>query len=196
MTVPAWPAEPSPVVRGDWRERLALATDLAMIGVVATVLALPLITAPAALAAGSVAVRARYRDGRIPPWRSLTAAYRRGVLPGMTALPAVALLALDLAAVRGGRVPGGTPLFAVTTVAAIWLTGVGTLTLAMLGRALPWREAARQAWNRPWCASALAVINLVAVFLALTVPATIPLVIGFHLFAAHMLADRLAPPLV
>ena len=36
--------------------------------------------------------------------------------------------------------------------------------------------------------------GMVALFLALSVPATMPLVIGFQLFAAHMIADRLAAP--
>ncbi|GAA2883845.1 hypothetical protein Acy02nite_07640 [Actinoplanes cyaneus] len=196
MTIPRteWPAEEAPPARADWRDRLALATDLALIGIGTTVLALPVITAPAALVAGSAAVRGRYLDGRIPSWRPLLRIYRRGLLPGLAVLLIVAALILDLAAVRGGRVPGGTPLFALTTAVTVWLSGVAAVTVAALGRTpdLPWREAARWAWNQPRCAAALAVTNLLAIFLALVVPATVPLVIGFHLFATHMLTDRLS----
>ncbi|WP_433790454.1 hypothetical protein [Actinoplanes sp. CA-252034] len=62
----------------------------------------------------------------------------------------------------------------------------------------PWKAALSWAWSRtsarPWAAIAPALAGVLAFFLALSVPATIPLVIGFHLFAAHMISDRLAPP--
>ncbi|WP_436529854.1 hypothetical protein [Actinoplanes sp. HUAS TT8] len=192
---PAWPAEDAPPARVDWRERLALGTDLALIGIAVTVLALPVITAPAALVTGSAAVRGRYLDGRFPGWRPLLRIYRRGLLPGLPILLAVAALGLDLAAVRGGWVPGGPPLLALTALVVIGLSGVAALTLAALGRSpgLPWRAAARWAWDQPRCAAVLALINVIAFFLALAVPVTVPLVVGFHLFAVHMLTDRLAP---
>ncbi len=81
----------------------------------------------------------------------------------------------------------------ITAAVTIWLSGVAALTVAALGRTpdQPWREAARWAWDHPKCATALAVINVITLFLALAVPATVPLVIGFHLFATHMLTDRL-----
>ncbi|GIF04117.1 hypothetical protein [Actinoplanes siamensis] len=189
----AWPTEEPPAARVDWRDRTALATDLALIGTAVTVLALPLVTLPAALATGSAAVRGRYLDGHLPPWRRLFQIYRRAVLPGLATLLAAAALALDLAAVRGGWVPGGPPLLAVTTLAVIGLSGVAALALAHLGRTpdLPWREAARRPGNHPKCVAALALTNVVAFFLALAVPVTVPLVLGFHLFAIHMLTDRL-----
>jgi hypothetical protein len=173
---------------------MALATDLALIGIGVTVLALPLITAPAALAAGSTAVRGRYLDGRIPDWRLLLRVYRRGILPGLPVLLAVAALVLDLAAVRGGWVPGGPLLLTITAMAAIWLAGVAALTLVALGRTpdQSWRAAARWAWDHPKCVAALSLTGVIALFLALAVPVTVPLVIGFHLFAVHMISDRLA----
>ncbi|BCY12622.1 hypothetical protein [Actinoplanes sp. L3-i22] len=193
---PVWPAEEAPPPRADWRDRMALATDLALIGIGATILALPLITAPAALVTASAAVRGRYLDGRLPSGRLLLRVYRRGVLPGLPVLLAAAALLLDLAAVRGGWVPGGPPLLALTTLATIWFAGVAALTVAALGRdpERSWRDAARWSWNHPKCVAALSATNLIAFFLALAVPITVPLVIGFHLFATHMLADRLAPP--
>ncbi|GLW31585.1 hypothetical protein [Actinoplanes regularis] len=191
---PDWPAEEPPPARPDWRERLTLATDLALIGLAVTVLALPLVTAPAALAAGSAAVHGRYSDGRLPPWRPLLRQYRRSILPGLPGLLAAIVLVIDLAAVRGGSVPGGPVLLAVTALATIWLAGAAALVLVALGRDpdLPWLTAARWAGNRPKCATALAGLGLIAFFLALAVPVTFPVVIGFHLFAIHMVSDRLA----
>ncbi|GIF14345.1 hypothetical protein Ate01nite_43770 [Actinoplanes teichomyceticus] len=189
-----WPAEKAPPARADWRDRLTLATDLALIGIAVTALALPVVTAPAALAAGSAAVHDRCRDGRLPGWRPVLRQFRRGILPGVPALSAAAALLIDLIAVRGGGVPGGPVLFAVTGVVAVWLSGVAALTLVALGRApdRTWRAAAAWAWDRPKCATALAVTGVIAFFLALAVPVTLPLVIGFHLFAIHMISDRLA----
>ncbi|MEV6350418.1 hypothetical protein [Actinoplanes sp. NPDC051851] len=192
---PRWPEEETPLARPDWRERLALAADLALIGFAVTFFALPVLTAPAALATGSTAVHHRYRNGRFPDWGPLLRQYRRAILPGLPVLLAAALLAIDLTAVRGGWVPGGPLLLTITTLATLWLSGLATLTLVTLGRdpALPWRAAARWSWDRPRATAALAATTLFALFLALAVPVTTPLVIGFHLFAAHVLADRLAP---
>ncbi|BCJ40540.1 hypothetical protein GCM10010168_81260 [Actinoplanes ianthinogenes] len=186
--------EEPPPVRADWRDRLTLATDLALIGIAVTVLALPLVTAPAALVTGSAAVHGRYRGGRLPSWRPMLRQYLRGILPGLPALLAASALLIDLTAVRNGWVPGGRPLLAITVVAAVYLSGVAALTLVALGRSpdLPWRAAARWSWDRPKCATTLAATGLIALLLTLTVPVTLPLVIGFHLFALHMIADRLA----
>ncbi|SDS12511.1 hypothetical protein [Actinoplanes derwentensis] len=190
-----WPVEAAPELRLDWRERFALGTDLALIGVVVTVAGLPLLTLPAALAAGSTAVRHRYEHGRLPGFRSLLRRFGRALLPGMPFAVAAALLLIDLMALSRGWVPGGTPVLVVTAVAATWLAGVATLTLVAIGRETPspLRWAWERATTRPWSALAPALAGVLAFFLALSMPATIPLVIGFHLFAAHVISDRLAP---
>jgi hypothetical protein len=41
----------------DWRDSLRLAADLALLGIVVTLLSLPLLTAGAAVATGSYAIR-------------------------------------------------------------------------------------------------------------------------------------------
>jgi hypothetical protein len=107
---------------------------------------------------------------------------------------------VDLVALSRGWVPGGTPVLVVTGTAAAWLAGLATLALVAAGRSpeTPWRTLLGWAWNqattRPWTAFAPALAGVLAFFLALSVPATIPLVIGFHLFATHVISDRLAPP--
>ena len=187
------------MVRPDWRERFALATDLALIGIVVTIAALPVLTAPAALAAGSVAVRRRYRDERFPPLRELLRHFRQTLASGVLALLAVlagtAVLGLDLVAVRQGWVPGGPALLAATVGAAVWLSGLLTLTLVELGRepGTAWRAAWRRATRRPWCALAVALTGLVVAFLTYVLPPALPILLGFHLFAAHVITDRLTP---
>ncbi|MEV0901194.1 hypothetical protein [Actinoplanes sp. NPDC049802] len=197
---PNWPHEDEPPIRPDWRERFALGADLALIGIGVTVAALPLLTLPAALAAGSTAVRHRYHTGSLPEFRPLLRQFRRTLLPGVPVVLVAALLLLDLIALSRGWVPGGAPMLALTGAVVTWLAGVATLTLVAGGRdpSQPWRTAAGWAWglavSRPWSAVAPALAGVLAFFLGLSVPATIPLVIGFHLFAAHVISDRLAPP--
>ncbi|WP_309238336.1 hypothetical protein [Actinoplanes aureus] len=196
--MPDWPAEDAPAARPDWRERLALGTDLALIGFLVTVAALPVLTAPAALAAGSAAVRHRYTTGGLPPVRPLLRLYRRTILPGLPVLLVAMALLVDLVAISRGWVPGGPVLFTATAAVAAFLGGFATLAVVAIGRdpSRPLRDAAGWAWQsataRPWTALAPALAGVLAFFLALTVPATIPLVVGFHLFAAHVISDRLA----
>lgn len=200
MTVlPNWPQEDAPAARPDWRERLALATDLALIGFLTTVAALPVLTAPAALAAGSAAIRHRYTTGSLPAVRPLLNLYRRTFLPGIPVLLVAVVLLVDLVAISRGWVPGGAVLFLATAAVAAFLGGFATLTVVAIGRepSRQLREAAGWAWQsattRPWTALAPALAGVLAFFLALSVPATIPLVVGFQLFAAHVISDRLAP---
>ncbi|MBW6439662.1 hypothetical protein KZ829_38635 [Actinoplanes hulinensis] len=186
-------------MRPDWRERFALGTDLALIGIGVTVAALPVLTLPAALAAGSTAVRHRYHAGSLPAFRPLLRQFRRTLLPGVPVVLVAALLLIDLVALSRGWVPGGTPMLVITAAVVTWLAGVTTLTLVAGGRdpSQSWKAAIGWAWgqavSRPWSAIAPALAGMLAFFLALSVPATIPLVVGFHLFAGHVLSDRLAP---
>ncbi|GAA1634417.1 hypothetical protein [Actinoplanes couchii] len=195
MTDLRWPVDEEPRTRPDWRERFALGTDLALIGIVVTVAGLPLLTLPAALAAGSVAVHHRYTTGRLPGFRPLLRRFGRTLLPGIPFAVAAALLLLDLVALSRGWVPGGAPVLVLTTAIVAWLAGAATLILVGVGRdtTAPASWAWQQATARPWSALAPALAGALAFFLALSMPATIPLVIGFHLFAAHVISDRLAP---
>ena len=71
--------------RQPWRDTVRVAADLALLGIVVTAAALPVVTAGAAVATGSAALhhfltRDRWPDGR-DAWR----AFRRGLLPGLGA---------------------------------------------------------------------------------------------------------------
>jgi hypothetical protein len=195
-----WPEEAPTPVRRDWRDSFAAMADLALIGILVTVAALPVVTAASALRTGSVAVRHRYTTGGLPPVRPLLTAFRRGLWKGavVTALAvlAAALLALDLAALASGAVPGGTPLLIVTAAVVPWLVGVAVATIVHCGRHpdAGWRAAVRWAVRlAPHRSLPAGLAVALAGFLALAIPATIPLLPGFALFAAHVLTDRLSP---
>ena len=71
-------------MRRDWRETVALAADVALVGILVTAAAVPLVTAGAALRTGSVAMRAIVAgDGvdRGTLWR----VFKGSLLPGCAA---------------------------------------------------------------------------------------------------------------
>ena len=102
-------------------DRFALFSECLLTGVWITVAALPLVTFPAAFAAGTRHLR-RHLDGEQGGLREfardLRAAARGGWVAGASVWAAAALLALDLAAVRAG-LPGGPFVGAVGILAMI-----------------------------------------------------------------------------
>jgi hypothetical protein len=187
-------------LRTDWRDTLSTATDLALIGIAVTLAAAPLVTAGAAVRTGSLAVSRVVEGERRPPAGELWRAFRRSLLPGLAAavvvLAAAALLVVDLVALARGRVPGGPVAIALTGCVAAGLAAVAALTVVLLGRdgdagwlaALRW--AAGTAGRRPGTAAGTVAVLALAGVLAVLVPATIPLVPGFALFALHVVARR------
>ncbi|MEU4776047.1 hypothetical protein, partial [Micromonospora sp. NPDC023644] len=133
--------------RRDWRDVLTDATDLAVLGIALTLAALPVVTAAAAVGAASAAVHDRYSVGSWPSARESLTRYGRGLLPGagvsVLAVAALGLLAVDLAALAGGRVPGGAPLLLVTVAVAAALAGYAALVVVEVGRrgGRGWRDA-------------------------------------------------------
>lgn len=118
----------------DWRDSLRLAADLALLGIVVTLLSLPLVTAGAAVATGSHAIHHLMTEGRWPSFADCWQAFRTRLRPGLVAGPAVAvatvLIVLDVAGLRRGAVPGGGPaLAAVLTAAALAAGYVGLLAV-------------------------------------------------------------------
>ncbi|MGC9664968.1 hypothetical protein ACNTMW_00220 [Planosporangium sp. 12N6] len=195
-------AVPGPVPRPDWRDHLRDATDVALVGFAVTVAALPVLTAPAAVAAGSAALAYRLDRDRLPTARQAGGWFVRALLPGVAAcgVAAVAalLVALDVAAVRTGRVPGGAPVLVATALAAAAGVGVAALTVVAVGRTRcrGWWAALRGAVAttaaRPAAPAAAAGTVALAALLAWLLPATTPLVVGFGLFGLHVVARRLA----
>lgn len=189
-------------VRPDWREGLSVAADLALIGIAVFLAAVPVLTAGAAVRTGSVAVRCVVDGERVPSIVDLWQVFRRALLPGAVAsvvvLAAVGLLAVDLALLSSGRVPGGTLLLVVTGVVAGTAAALAALTAVRLGRAPEdtWRAATKWAFvaarRAPVAVVAAAGVLALAAVIAVLVPVTAPLLVGVALFALHVVTLRLA----
>ena len=181
----------------DWQNSLRLAGDLAFLGIVVTLLSLPVLTAGAAVATGSAAVHQLVNHGRWLPVADLWATFRRRLLPGLAAGPlvlvAAVLVALDVAALRRGAVPGGGALVAVVLTAAA--AGAGFVGLVAVAAGSEGHGAVRRAWalalGRPVALPAAAGVIVLATVLALLVhPALVPVLAGYVLFALHVATRR------
>jgi uncharacterized membrane protein YesL len=183
----------------DWRDSLRLAADLALLGIVVTLLSLPLLTAGAAVAAGSQAIRHLIANGRWPSLADCWRTFRTRLIPAMPAGPialaAITLIALDIAGLRRGAVPGGGPALAAVLTASALVAGYAALVAVQWG--MSERRAAREALtlalNRPMTAVAAAAVLAVAVVLAALVhPALVPVLAGYVLFALHVVTPKVA----
>ena len=189
-------------MRRDWRETVRLATDLALLGFLVTLAALPLVTAGAAAATGSAAVHHHLEHDRWPTARASWATFRRSLGPGLLAGLAVAAAALlvvvDVLAVRSGSVPGGAPLLALTVLLAAAGAGYGAVTVVGVG-ADPehsWRAALGTLAGRGRAAAAASgVVMLTTLLAALVHPVLVPVLAGYALFAVHVVTRRLSSAL-
>jgi uncharacterized membrane protein YesL len=187
-------------VRPDWREALSVASDLALIGIAVFAVCLPVLTAGAAVRTGSVAVRHVVDGERVPSVADLWRLFRRALLPGAAAtvvvLVVAGLLALDVAALSSGRVPGGFVVLAATAVVAAALAAFAGLTTVRLGRESgdTWRDASAWAFaaarRAPATAPATAGVLALVTVIVFLVPITAPLLVGFTLFALHVVVRR------
>jgi hypothetical protein len=180
------------------------ASDLALLGIATTVAAVPLVTAGAALASASVAVREWSANERMPSLTEGLARLRRGLLPGLAAslvgAAVTLLLLLNGSALARGAVPGGTPVLIGTVVVGVLWAGFAGLTLVEVGArdGRGWREAARSAGRtslaRPLVPAVLGLVVAVGGFLGLVLPFLAPVMVGYLLFALHATARRLSAP--
>lgn len=124
----------------------ALFGEVLLIGVLVTLVSLPVVTLPAALAAGIRHLR-RFVAAEASPVSAFWADVRRAVLPGAlvglvaTVLALVLLLDIDLA--RSGLLPGGA---VIEVVGWIGLAAVSVVVLSAAGAWSPergWRPALR-----------------------------------------------------
>lgn len=188
-----------------------LAGDLALVGVLVTVGSLPVLTAGAAIATGSAAIHHQLEHGRWPDAAELWLIFRRSLVRGLVVGPAllvaVALVAIDVVALRRGVVPGGAPALTVVLLAFSLAAGWAALAAVQAGAVLsaavqpgPDFAAFRTSWRysvtRPAAPVAAAAVLLVAVILAVLIhPVLTPVLAGFVLFALHVVARRLPSPL-
>ncbi|MFE5912578.1 hypothetical protein ACFQ6B_26335 [Streptomyces wedmorensis] len=189
--------------RGRFLARFEVFAECLLTGVWIAVAALPLVTLPAALAAGATHLRRSTGDQQAGLRffaADLRAALRDGGWStGLGYAAALALVGADLALVRALPVPGGRPTAALAALAALWLT-VTLLRAATAWRpGLRWRSllgpAARRALRDP--AGSLLVICGLAVTVAsasLSAPLAPPalgILLASTLAAEHRLT---APP--
>ncbi|WP_344127134.1 hypothetical protein [Luedemannella flava] len=196
-------SEPEIGAGRDWRDTLRNGADLALAGIVTFVVAAPIVTAGAALATASAAIAEFCRTERFPSTGDSARRFGRGILPGLgasvVALVLVWLFALNLQLLREGTVPGGGALIAATTIVGVLVLGVAGLTLVEIGRAggKGWRSAARAAVDvalrRPVVALAEGGVLSLAVLLAVLIPVCAPILLGYALFALHVVARRFLP---
>jgi hypothetical protein len=187
-------------MRRDWRETVRLATDLALLGFMVTLAALPLVTAGAAVAAASAAVHHHLEHDRWPTARACWSVFRRAFVPGLLAGLAVAtaalLLVVDVLAVRSGTVPGGTPLLALTVLLGAAAASYGALVIVAIGTEPERgrRAVAACVAGRGRAAAGAGGVVLLTTLLALLVhPMLVPVLAGYALFALHVVTRRLSP---
>ncbi|WP_431881307.1 hypothetical protein [Micromonospora chalcea] len=191
--------------RGDWRDTLREATDLALLGFAVALAALPVLTLAPALATASAALHDRSVTGSWPDARTSLARFGRALPAGLAvsavALAAVALLTADLVALATGRVPGGGPALALTAVVVAVLLGYAGLVTVAVGRSggRGWRTAARDVARtcpqRPGVWAAASGICALAVLLGVLVtPVAVTILGGYALAALHALDARRPVP--
>ncbi|MCO8271050.1 hypothetical protein M1L60_10640 [Actinoplanes sp. TRM 88003] len=183
----------------DWRDSVRLGADLALLGVLMTMACLPVLTAGAAVGTASAALDRLLTVGRWSTAAECWADFRTRLVPGLYAGPLVLaaawLLAIDVAALRRGSVPGGPAMIAAVLLAAAVGVGFAALVAGLAGpsHAHAVRRAAALAAVRPRAlAATTGVVVVVAALAALVHPAVLPVLAGFALFAVHAVLVRVA----
>lgn len=183
----------------DWRDSLRLAADLALLGILVTLAALPVVTAGAAVGAGSAALVWLLTIGRWPTaaecWDSFRSRLVPGLLAGPVALAAAWLIGLDVMALRRGVVPGGTAMIVAVVLAAAVGTGFAALVAGLAGQSPTHavRRAGALVAQRPAALAATTGVVLVAAALAAFVhPVLLPVLAGYALFAVHAVLVRIS----
>jgi hypothetical protein len=170
------------------------AADLAILGFLTVLAALPIVTAGAALLTASRAVDHFLRHDSWPGPRAVAADLRASFVPGLALLPAGGLLVADLLALRSGRVPGGVPMLVAVAIAGLAAAGLGGMVLVSAARFrlhAAVRDALRTAGSLPGRVAATASVLAVAGTLVVLVhPVLIPVLLGYTLFALHVLGKR------
>ncbi|MEV4719398.1 hypothetical protein AB0J94_19575 [Micromonospora noduli] len=191
--------------RRDWRDVARDAADLALLGILLTLAAVPLLTAAAAAGTASAAVHDWTRTGSWPSARTTVRRFGRAVLPGvpvsLLALAGAALLVADLAALATGRVPGGTAALLVTALIAAGLAGYAGLVVVEVGGngGGQWRASARSAaracLDAPTRWAALTgVVALAGLLTVLVTPVAVPILAGYTVAALHAVTVRRPVP--
>ncbi|HEX5856566.1 MAG TPA: hypothetical protein VFY91_00515 [Microbacterium sp.] len=115
--------------------KFELLGEVMLIGLLVTIVSLPLITLPAALAAGIRHLR-RYIEADGSPisafWRDLVRALPGGLVVGLVTLALTAILLLDIDLANSGALPGGAAI-----AIAGWV-GLAVVAVSVLVAAAAW----------------------------------------------------------
>jgi hypothetical protein len=188
-------------VRG-WKEQLRRIAELCLLGIVAVLASLPVVTVGAVVATLSTAVGHWADHDDLPPWRELAAEFGRRLLPGVPVSAVGALAALvvaqQVAWLRDGVVPGGGVALAASGVAMACLLAVVLLAVPRLANGGTWRAALAGGWTdllrAPAAGVAVLVVTAIAVLLALLLPGVVLVLPALLVLALHAVHRRLVLP--
>jgi hypothetical protein len=191
-----------PVPVGGWKEQLRRIGELCLLGIVAVLLSLPVVTVGAVVAALSTAVGHWAEHDDLPPWRVMGSELVRRLLPGalVSAVGVLAALvvAQQVAWLRSGVVPGGVVAQAAFAVATACLLAVVLLALPRLADGCTWRAALTGGWRAllrvPVAGVAALAVTVVAVLLAVLLPGVVLVLPALLVLALHAVHRRLVVP--
>jgi hypothetical protein len=190
-------AVPAPA-RG-WKEQLRRVGELALLGIVAVLASLPVITVGAVIATLSTAVGHWADHDDLPSWRAIGAEFGRRLLPGVPVSVVGVLAALvvsqQVAWLRDGVVPGGTTGLAAFGVAVAGLSAVVLLAVPRLAGDGTWRAALAAGWTdllrAPAAGLAALAVTGIAVLLAVLLPGVVLVLPALLVLALHAVHRRL-----
>jgi hypothetical protein len=193
-------AVPAPT-RG-WKEQLRRIAELALLGIVAVLLSLPVLTLGAVVATLSTAVGHWVEHDDLPSWSSMGRELGRRLLPGVPVSVAGVLAALvvvqQVAWLRSGVVPGGGVALAAFGVAVACLVAVVLLAVPRLADGSGWRAALAGGWTAllraPAAGIAMLAVTGIAVLLAVLLPGVVLVLPALLVLGLHALHRRLVLP--
>jgi hypothetical protein len=187
-------------VRG-WKEQLRRIAELCLLGIVAVLVSLPVLTVGAVVATLSTAVGHWADHDDLPTWRAMGAELVRRLLPGIpvsvVGVLAVLVVSQQVAWLRDGVVPGGGAVLAAFGVAIACLTAVVLLAIPRLAGGT-WRAALAGGWTdllrAPAAAVAALLVTAVAILLAILLPGAVVVLPALLVLALHAIHRRLVLP--
>jgi hypothetical protein len=187
-------------VRG-WKEQLRRVGELCLLGIVAVLASLPVLTVGAVVATLSTAVGHWADHDDLPSYREIGAEFVRRLLPGVPVSAAGVLAALVVAQqvgwLRAGVVPGGGAALAAFGVAIACLTAVVLLAVPRLAGG-GWRTALAGGWTdllrAPAAGLAALAVTGIAALLALLLPGAVLVLPALLVLALHAVHRRVVRP--
>lgn len=196
----ARPPEPTGSGRG-WKEQLRRVAELALLGIVAVVFSLAVVTIGAVVSTLSAAVAHWIEHDELPSWSAMARELRRTFMPGLPVGP-IGLLAGLVVVVQvqwlgTGIVPGGGPAIGALLLATGALLAVVLLAVPQLpGRG--WRGALAAGWAAlrrvPLAGAAVVGVTMIAVLLGVLLPGVAVVLPALLVLALHAVHRALVEP--